>query len=172
MEKKLSIGRINQVEIFAISTDSGEILVPIKPICTALGVAFQSQNNKIKEHKILSSVVTLSITTGTDGKQYEMVCLPLKFIYGWLFSINPSNVSEEAREQIQNYQMQCYETLYSHFFLRSEKQLEANKAEIKELELITSLLTQEKELRSQLKEARARLSKIRSARLDDQPTLF
>lgn len=172
MDKKISIGRINQVEIFAVSLEYGDILVPIKPICEAIGIEFSAQRTKVMNDDFLKSVVSLSDTTGADGKQYEMFSLPLKFVYGWLFTINPKNVAPEAKEAVSRYRMQCYEALYNHFFARSTKQLEANKAEIKELELITDLLTQEKEIKGQLREARTRLSKIRSARLDDQPTLF
>ncbi len=32
---------------------------------------------------ILGSVVSIIDTTGSDGKQYEMLCLPLKVVYGW-----------------------------------------------------------------------------------------
>lgn len=44
---------------------------------------------KIKEDEILGSVIPLRGTTGADGKQYDMFCLPLQYIFGWLFTINP-----------------------------------------------------------------------------------
>lgn len=34
-----------------------------------------------------------------DGKQREMLCLPIRYVFGWLFTINPANVNEEAREE-------------------------------------------------------------------------
>lgn len=146
--------------------------MPIKPICTALSINVQAQQDKIKAHPIYSSVTRLSRVTGADGKQYEMLCMELEFIYGWILSINPTNVGTDSKNDIINYQLQCHHILYRHFFLRSEKQMEANKAEIATLEEINRCLTAEKESRARRKEAEKRLSNIRSARLDDSPSLF
>ena len=93
METK-TIARVNNVDI--ISTNDRQKLVPIKPICTALGIAFEPQYQKLKDDEDLSSVIMLSITTGSDGKKYEMVCLPMEFIFGWIFTISPKNVSPES----------------------------------------------------------------------------
>lgn len=38
-----------------VATKDGQSYLPIKPICEAIGIAFQPQNDKIKEHPILSS---------------------------------------------------------------------------------------------------------------------
>ena len=57
METKI-IARVNNVNI--VST-SDEQMVPIRPICEALGIAYERQTTKIKEHPILSSTVTLRV---------------------------------------------------------------------------------------------------------------
>lgn len=108
------LAKINDVEIQVVN-DKENILVPVRPICEALGVNFQSQRNKLNEDEFLSSVVVLSATTGADGKSYEMVCLPFEFIFGWLFTINPKNVKEEAREAVMQYRVECYRALFSYF---------------------------------------------------------
>lgn len=172
MEKKISIGRINRVEIFAVTSGSGDILVPIRPICEAIGIDPEGQRRKLSEDEDLNSVADLRSATGTDGKQYKMLCIPLLYVYGWLFTINPKNVATEAKEKVRKYRMECYKALYNHFFLRSAKQLEANKAEIALLEEINLCLTAEKESRAKRKEAEKKLNQVRAARLDDQPTLF
>ena len=87
------IARINNVDI--VST-SDEQLVPIRPICEALGIAYPTQFQKIQEDEDLSSTITLRVTVGADGKQREMACLPVEFVFGWLFTINPKNVKPEA----------------------------------------------------------------------------
>ncbi|OCW94250.1 hypothetical protein A9168_08360 [Macellibacteroides sp. HH-ZS] len=112
METK-TIARINKVAI--VAGNDSQKLVPIKPICEALGIDFDSQRKKIKEDEDLNSVTVLSTATGADNKQYEMFCLPLKFIFGWLFTINPKNVKPEAQEVVRYYRMECYSALYSHF---------------------------------------------------------
>lgn len=181
MEKKdkISIGKINNVEIFAVTSESGDIFVPIKPICTALSINAQAQQDKIKAHPIYSPVTRLSRVTGADGKQYEMLCMELEFIYGWILSINPSNVGTASQQDIVNYQLQCHHILYDHFFRRSDKLRELDQAEreaVARLESLDSKLKEAQEVVSGIKAAQAdtrkSIDKIRSARLDDQPTLF
>ena len=44
--------------------------------------------------------------TGADGKQYEMYCIPCKYVFGWLFSIDAARVSDEARPVVQQYKLE------------------------------------------------------------------
>lgn len=53
METK-TIARINDVNIVVVNNE--EQLIPIKPICELLGIDRKRQQDKIKEHPILSSV--------------------------------------------------------------------------------------------------------------------
>ncbi len=64
MEQSI-IAKINKVPIVIFDREK---LVPIKPICDALGVNFPSQYSKIKEDDILNSTVVLSTTVGGDKK--------------------------------------------------------------------------------------------------------
>ena len=95
-----------------IITKDGQKLIPIKPLCQMLGIDFKSQYEKLKTDKILNSVVVLSTTTGTDGKQYEMVCIPFKFAFMWLSKISAHNVNEEARHGLITAQMKAYDLLW------------------------------------------------------------
>jgi len=123
--KTNEIATINNVVIMATE---GEKMIPIKPICEALGIAYEPQFTKLKEHDFLSSTVTLSVMVGADGKDREMVCLPYEFIFGWLFTINPKNVKPEAQEAVEKYQIECYKVLFAHFaepqiFLAEQKKV-------------------------------------------------
>lgn len=120
---ELIIARINNVDIVSAVKD-GETLVPIKPICTAIGIDFKSQHNRLSCDETFSSVMVLHTTTGADGKQYEMVCLPLMYVYLWLGSINPKNVSDEARPFVSKYRIECAEALYAHFAGTSKRERE------------------------------------------------
>lgn len=71
---------INGVTIKIVDDRSAQ-LVPIKPICELLGVTIQSQLEKLKNHPLFGSVIKLSLATGSDGKQRQMFCLPLKFVF-------------------------------------------------------------------------------------------
>lgn len=155
-----------------VATKDGQSYLPIKPICEAIGIAFPPQNDKLKEHSILSSVVTIIVTTGADGKSYEMVCLPVKFIYGWLMTINPGKVAPEARAKVEAYTLECYEVLYNHFHSRLAKQLDTNAAEIEQLKALNDAISREKTARADKAKAEKALAQIRASRLDDEPTLF
>lgn len=166
-----TIAKINGVEISAV-VENGEYYLPIKPICEAIGVDYPTQYRKLQDDPIFSSTVGLRPTIGADNRIREMACLPLKYVYGWLFTINPNNVSPDAREKVIEYRRECYEVLYDHFTRASKRQIEVNEAEIKQLKIINDALAQQKELRSVIKAAEAELSKIRASRLDNQPSLF
>lgn len=115
-----TIVTINNVDVVASSSDN-QVYVPIKPICVILGIDEKTQREKIGSHPILSPVGGLRPSTGADGKQYEMMCLPLEYVFGWIFTINPNNVNSEARTELIRYQTECYHALYNYFFEKSEK---------------------------------------------------
>ena len=126
MKKQNSI-TINEKEILIIYNE-GEYFVAVKPICEALGIDYPTQFQKIKNDPFLNSVVGLSPTTGADNKDYKMVVLPYKFIFGWLFTINPEKVKPEMKDIILQYRNECYITLYDHFTNRNK--IIARKAEM------------------------------------------
>ncbi len=171
-ENRLSIGRINGVEIATVKNEAGDFYVPIKPICTALGIDFKVQHRKIEDDPSFSSVMVIMTTTGADRKQYDMVCLPIRRVYGWLYTINPGKVAPEARESVMKYRDQCNDVLYDYFFNKNQKLMDINRAEMHELEELRSLMTQEKEIKMKIRDSKERIDKIRAARLDDQPSLF
>lgn len=125
----------------------GSFWIAIKPICTALGINYDRQFKNIKASKFFAQLYANQHTTGADGKTYKMVCIPEKFIYGWLLSINSEN------ENLVKYQMECYEVLYNHFHLKETLRLTAltdrhdieNK--ITELELTVSNIAEVKLLK-------------------------
>jgi len=161
METIKTIAKVNEQNVQIIEKN-GNKYVPIKPICKALGIDFKSQYDKLKKDKILSSVMVLSTTTATDNKNYEMVSIPLKFIFGWLFRINPKNVKPEAEESIIKYQLMCYDALYSYFTEKAEfieeKQQKINTA----LDRYNEIQKQFKETKSMLAEQKKELEEVRN----------
>lgn len=168
METKI-IARVNNVDI--VST-SDEQLVAIKPICEALGIDVDAQRQKLKEDPDLSSVAVLSTATGADGKRYEMCCLPVEFIYGWLFTINPKNVKPEAQAAVRKYRMMCYRALYRHFTGDYKRVNEQNKIEIALLEKLADLNRQQQDLKQAIADRRKKLEQLRDERLKCEPMLF
>lgn len=112
---KQKVTIINGVEIFAEITENGQVYIPVKPICQVIGVDSEAQRQRILRHYILDSVAFTLKATGADGKSYEMLCLPLDYIYGWIFTIDANLVAEANREKVANYQRECYDILYRHF---------------------------------------------------------
>ena len=172
-----AIAVINGQQI-QVSNDEAQ-LVPLKPICQALGISFNSQVNHVKEHPIYGSVVSLGDTTGSDGKTYQMLCLPLKYVYGWLGGINPNNVNEESREALIRYQLECYDALYSYFTGKFEKEREIDRREkelLQERDNVRQSIMEAKDKISQLKEeynkVELTLSALRYDRHSPQMTLF
>lgn len=109
------ISTINNQSIVIVIDENGQKFVPIKPICEALGVNYTSQLEKLENDEIINSVIPLRGTTGSDGKIYKMKCIPLKYVFGWLFSISSKSVKEEAKEGLINYKNICYDALYNYF---------------------------------------------------------
>lgn len=169
METKI-VTTINGVQILASTASEG--LIPVKPICEALGVDYPTQFQKLKDHPIYGSVVGLSPTTGGDGKQYEMVCLPIEYLAGWLFSINPANVKEEIRDNLVKFQVECNKALFRYFFGTQKKVIEQNAVEIKLLEELSELNQQKVTISSSITEKKKLLDKLRDERLKDEPGLF
>jgi hypothetical protein len=153
--------------------ENGENYVAVKSICEALGIDHKSQFERIKNDRKLKDVYTVSVyASDTMGRKQEMFCIPLKYVFGWLFSIDESKVNEANRENFIRYKDECYEVLYNHFFNRAKRQLEANEIEIKLLEDINALNESKNSISSTLREKKACLEKIRAERLKNEPNLF
>jgi hypothetical protein len=109
------ISTINNQGIVIVIDEDGQKFVPVKPICEALGVDYSSQLQRIKDDEILCSTMGLSTTVGADGKDRKMATIPLKYVFGWIFSISAKNVKEEAKQNLILYKVICYDALYNYF---------------------------------------------------------
>ena len=121
----------------SILNANGTWYIAIKPICEALNINYDRQYKNLLDDEILSQLYAKQPTTGADGKVYSMICLPEKFIYGWLFSIR----SESA--DLKTYKVECYSVLYNHFYgMISEryKRLQAIDAADSEIEQLEEAL--------------------------------
>lgn len=90
-----------------------EPYVAMRPVVENMGLAWGAQWVKISEK--FSSVVSIIETTGADGKQYEMICLPLRKLPAWLYSLSPSRVKPELRDKIIRYQEECDDALWDYW---------------------------------------------------------
>ena len=113
IEKTTTVARVNNVDIVVIEGETKRVAV--RTICQALGIDEWAQIQKLNRDPILGSVACMAQATGADGKHYEMVTIPFKYVFGWLFRIDSRSINEEARDAVLKYQMECYEVLYRHF---------------------------------------------------------
>ncbi|EMK7116092.1 phage antirepressor Ant [Escherichia coli] len=50
-----------------------------------------------------------------DGKLRKLLCIPLKKLNGWLFSINPEKVRADIRDKLIQYQEECFSVLHDYW---------------------------------------------------------
>lgn len=164
--KTNNVAIINGISLQVVADDN-EQLVAVKPVCEILGVAYPPQYTKLKEHPIYGSAITLSITTGADGKEYEMACIPLRYFPSWLFSINPSNVKEDIRDNLISYQLKCNDVLYDYFFSRVDFSHKKEVAVTKAKEVCDEKIEQLRIAKSELKVAENELNKALAMTFED-----
>ena len=100
-------------DTLALINHDGEPFVPMKPVVENMGLDWTAQFKKLNEK--FGAVIAVTATTGGDGKQYEMICLPLRKFPAWLYSIVPSRVKPELRDKVICYQEECDDVLWKYW---------------------------------------------------------
>jgi len=121
--------------------------VPLRPICEALTLDWKNQYRNLQDDVVLNSTVVVVTTVAQDGKQREMICIPLNYLNGWLFKINPARYEGERRERIIKYQKECYEALFKHFYPHTKEQLERKKLMVTDKRLDFALIKTDLDIR-------------------------
>lgn len=88
----------------------------MKPICENIGLAWNAQFERIRRDDVLSSTVVMINIVAEDGKNREMICLPIQYLNGWLFGIDTNRVKPEIRETLIKYKKECYQALFDYWF--------------------------------------------------------
>lgn len=96
-------------------TPDGELYVPLRPLTDFLGLNFSSQRQRVQRDRVLTSNTRAILMTGADGKQREMLCLPLDMLPGYLFGINTTRVRHELMEKLDRYRAECFRVLWQTF---------------------------------------------------------
>lgn len=102
----------HNAELYLVEFD-GQPYTAMRPIVENMGLDWKAQLVKIKQR--FNSVVGEITTTGKDGKQYKMLCLPLKKLFGWLMTISPNKVKPELRDTVIKYQEECDDVLWDYW---------------------------------------------------------
>jgi hypothetical protein len=117
---QIKVGEPMQIEFYGdyltAIFDGETVWVAVKPIIENLGMDWATQYKKILSDPVLSQVIGEKPITARDGKRYMSLCLPLEYINGLLFKINPNKIpNPQVREKVIRYQKECYKALYEYF---------------------------------------------------------
>ena len=93
---------------------NGNHYVAMKPICENIGLAWESQVLRIKRDEVLSQGMIVMIIP-TNGGNQNMICLPIEYLNGWLFGLNPNKVRADLKERLENYQEECFLALWDYW---------------------------------------------------------
>ncbi|THA06723.1 phage antirepressor N-terminal domain-containing protein [Rodentibacter pneumotropicus] len=94
--------------------NNGVPYVAMREIVLGIGLDWTRQSRKLNEYSEKFSCCHMS-TTGKDGKKYQMLCIPIKKLNGWLFSLNPNKVRSDLKERLENYQEECFLALWEYW---------------------------------------------------------
>ena len=154
---------------------SGEYWIAIKPICEVLEVDYIRAYKNLSEDDLLNRILSKQTIHDKSNRLQEMVCLPEKYIYGWIFSLRSRS------GMLREYQLQCYEILFNYFngtLIGRKRLLQKQETNQKEIERIEQQLRENQQYTAlmKLKQERMRLKKqlknIDKQTIENNPSLF
>ncbi|EON4850658.1 phage antirepressor N-terminal domain-containing protein [Escherichia coli] len=86
----------------------------MKPIVENLGMSWGTQQQKLMKQLDKFNCIHMNMVAA-DGKLRKLLCLPLKKLNGWLFSINPEKVRADIRDKLIQYQEECFTVLHDYW---------------------------------------------------------
>lgn len=89
----------------------GEPYVPMKPVVEGMGLDWKTQHRKMTAR--FKGMVEMTIPSA--GGDQLTICLPLRKLPAWLYSVQPGKVSTEIREKVVAYQEECDEVLWQYW---------------------------------------------------------
>jgi len=93
-----------------------QVYIPIRPIATYLGLDWSAQSRRLRRTQVLAEVTRSVAMTATEaGGERSFVCLPLDYLAGWLFGIDPTRVNPALKDKVLRYQRECYRVLAQAF---------------------------------------------------------
>ena len=93
---------------------AGVAYVAMRPLVENIGIDWTGQSVKLRNQKDKFNCRDISMVAA-DGKLRQLLCLPLKKLNGWLFSINPEKVRADIRDKLIQYQEECFTVLHDYW---------------------------------------------------------
>lgn len=103
---------------------AGVAYVAMRPIVENLGMSWSTQVRKLSaavdkfncvHMNMVGNAGCVHMNTPFKGGIQKMLCIPLKKLNGWLFSINPEKVRADIRDKLIQYQEECFTVLHDYW---------------------------------------------------------
>lgn len=78
--------------------DSGQPIVPLKPIVDSIGLEWERQRKKVSEQHLAKRLGTCTVQVRGADQLREMICIRLDRVASFLNSLNPENVRGQGNE--------------------------------------------------------------------------
>lgn len=95
-----------------VDMEDGKLGISARRLVENLGLSWGSQSEKLADPHFKCSVIG---TVGNDGRNREMLILPLQRLNAYLYGINSNKVREDLKERIRLYQDECADVLYNYW---------------------------------------------------------
>lgn len=93
---------------------AGVTYVAMRQIVENIGIDWTGQSVKLRKMKDKFNCRDISMVAA-DGKLRKLLCIQLKKLNGWLFSINPEKVRADIRDKLIQYQEECFSVLHDYW---------------------------------------------------------
>lgn len=101
-------------------------LVAMKPVVEGMGLDWGGQHKKLVAHPVLAKGISITEIPSPGGPQ-SAVMLPLNRLNFWLATVQPDRVKDpDVRARIIEYQTECADVLFAHFFGKTSAPPPAN----------------------------------------------
>jgi hypothetical protein len=85
--------------LFMVDEVNKVVYVPVRPVCATLGIAPQTQVDRIQKDEQYEGAIE-EISVPTAGGRQDMVCLRAKEAAWWVFSIAPKRLPAHLRDNL------------------------------------------------------------------------
>ncbi len=101
----------HNAELYIVEYE-GQPFTPMKPIVEGMGLDWASQFTKLKQ-RFAKGIV--EITIPSKGGLQTMLCLLLRKLPAWLYSIHANKIKPELRDTVIKYQEECDDVLWDYW---------------------------------------------------------
>lgn len=114
MQNQIQTVNFHEQSLITLQKD-GVAYVAMKPICENIGLDWEAQRQRISRDEVLNSTACMIKAVATDGKNRELLCLPIHYLNGWLFGVDTNRVKAQIKDKLITYKRECYQALFDYW---------------------------------------------------------